>query len=309
MPLNRPALTLRPGSEGAKDAREYVVQTCLDIGRRELIQCAELGVSELVSNAILHGADPVQVRVRGTVEHPRVEVRDASVEQPVLPDLLGVDAGDDLLLTFGRGLSIVARASDAWGAEIEQDGKVVWFAPAAAISEGEGVQGIISGAPPLPEPRMEIADPVGVTILGVPLTLYVGFQHHFRELRREVRLLALAHSTDYPLARSLSDLFAALERQLRDSIGHSQLAGALASGAATADVHVRMPRAASETLKRFLELLDVADEFCRQERLLALARSGEQVEFQRWFLGEYVRQAAGAAPTPWAMDMPERAAH
>jgi hypothetical protein len=69
-----------------------------------------------------------------------------------------------------------------------------------------------------------------------------------------------------------------------------------------------MPRAASETLQRFLELLDVADEFARQERLLSLARTGQQVEFQRWFLGEYVRQAAGDAPTPWALEMPERAA-
>ncbi len=37
---------------------------------------------------------------------------------------------DDLLLTFGRGLGIVARCSTAWGVEIEDDGKVVWFVPA-----------------------------------------------------------------------------------------------------------------------------------------------------------------------------------
>ena len=304
MPLNRPPLTLGPGPRGVHDARRWVVRICHDIGRDDLLECAELGVSELVTNAVLHGADPIQVRVRGTVEHPRIEVRDASVERPVLPGPLGIDADDDLLLTFGRGLSIVARASDAWGAEIEQDGKIVWFAPAAEFSEGDGVQGVITGgAVTPPEPRQEVVDPVEVAVLGVPLRLYVGFQHHFRELRREVRLLAVAHESEYPLAKSLSDLFGALERQLRDGIGLSQIEGALSTGAEVADLRVRMPRSAAGTLQRFVELLDLADEFCREERLLALARTEEQRVFQAWFLGEYIRQSHGAAPLPWVDDV------
>lgn len=298
MPLNRPALTLGPGPRGVQDARRWVVQTCLDIERGDLVECAELGVSELVTNAILHGADPIQVRVRGTLEHPRVEVRDASVERPVLPGPLAFDPDDDLLLTFGRGLSIVARSSDAWGAEIERDGKVVWFAPARQLAEDDGVPGIING-PAMPEPAPEMDDPVDVLIQGVPLRLYVGFQQHFRELRREVHLLALAHEQIYPLAKSLSDLFGALERQLRDGIGLTDVEGALTSGAEVVDLQVRIPREAASTLSRFLDLLDLADEFCRQERLLALARTEEQRDFQRWFLGEYIRQAVGAAPTAW----------
>lgn len=298
MPLNRPPLTLGPGPRGVHDARRQVVQVCRDIGREDLIECAELGVSELVTNALLHGADPIQVRVRGTWDHPRVEVRDASVEGPVLPGPLALDADDDLLLTFGRGLSIVARASVAWGADIEQDGKVVWFAPATDISE-DGVDGVVTGAATPPPPR-EVVDPIDVEIVGVPLRLYVGFQNHFRELRREVRLLALAHEHDYPLAKNLSDLFGALERQLRDGIGLSQMDNMLTAGGDTVDLGVRMPRAAAATLQRFLELLDLADEFCREERLLSLARTEEQRTFQRWFLGEYIRQARGEQPTPWA---------
>jgi hypothetical protein len=50
---------------------------------------------------------------------------------------------------------------------------------------------------------------------------------------------------------------------------------------------------------RFLELLDLADAFCRDQRLLSLARSSEQREFQRWFLGEFVRQQAGHPPLAW----------
>ena len=302
MPLTRPALTLARGPRGVQDARRWVVQTCRDIDREDLTECAELGVSELVTNAVLHGADPIQVRVRGTREHPRVEVRDASVEGPILPGPLGLDPDDDLLLTFGRGLSIVARSSDAWGAEIETDGKVVWFAPAAELAEDDGVEGIINGpAAAEPEP---VEDPVDVRLLGVPLRHYVGFQQHFRELRREVRLLAIAHEADYPLAKSLSDLFSTLERQLRDGIGLSDMEGALAQNSDVADLSVTMPREAATTLRSFVDLLDVADEFCRQQRLLSLARTPEQREFQRWFLGEYVRQAGDEEPTPWVEPEP-----
>jgi hypothetical protein len=140
---------------------------------------------------------------------------------------------------------------------------------------------------------------VRVHIVDVPLGLYVGFQHHFRELRREVRLLALAHQSDYPLAKSLSDLFATLDRQLRDGIGVEQIEAALARGQETTDLLVHMPRATASTLSRFVELLDLADEFCREERLLSLARSAEQRKFQVWFLHEFVRQANGESPISW----------
>ena len=111
MPLNRPALSLGPGPRGVQDARRWVVDTCHDIGRDDLVECAELGVSELVTNALLHGAPPLTVRVRGTREHPRVEVRDGSTEVPVTARAPRPTEDDDLLLTFGRGLSIVARCS------------------------------------------------------------------------------------------------------------------------------------------------------------------------------------------------------
>jgi hypothetical protein len=262
------------------------------------VECAELGVSELVTNAILHGANPIQVRVRGTHHHPRVEVRDASVDTPVLPGPLALERSDDLLLTFGRGLSIVARSSVAWGAEIEQDGKVVWFSPAADFSDDDGVEGVIRGGAVDPEVA-QVVDPVEVIALGVPLPLYVGFQHHFRELRREVRLLALAHGDEYPLARSLSELFATIERHLQGTVGLSQVDSLAASGGDVADLRVTVPRAATSTFREFLELLDLADDFCRQQRLLSLARTDLQREFQRWLVGEYIRQAGGAPPTPW----------
>jgi anti-sigma regulatory factor (Ser/Thr protein kinase) len=283
-----------------QDARRWVSQLCEEIGRPELEECAQLGVSELVTNALLHGEPPITVRMRGTVEHPRVEVRDSSVEPPILPDQpLDRPETDDLLLTFGRGLSIVARCCDAWGAEVEDDGKIVWFAPAADFADDEGVPGTITGVDHARLQTVPTRDRVRVTILDVPLALFIGFQHHFRELRREVRLLALAHESDYPWAKSLSDLFGSLDRQLRDGIGVEQIDAALAAGEKSTDLVVHMPRATASTLVRFVELLDLADEFCREERLLSLARSAEQRQFQVWFLTEFVRQANGEQPVSW----------
>ena len=300
MPLNRPPLALGGGARGVQDARRWVDGLCTEIGKPELAECAQLGVSELVTNALLHGEPPITVRMRGTVEHPRVEVRDSSVEAPILPSQpLGRPETDGLLLTFGRGLSIVARCATAWGAEIEDDGKVVWFAPAVEFADGPGVPGAITGVDHSKGKASLTRDRVRIHILDVPLALFVGFQQHFRELRREVRLLALAHESDYPLAKSLSDLFGTLDRQLRDGIGVEQIEAALTQERESTDLVVHMPRATATTLVRFVELLDLADEFCRAERLLSLARSAEQKRFQAWFLTEFVRQANGSSPLSW----------
>lgn len=295
MPLNRPALSLGSGPRGVQDARRWVVGTCQDIDRGDLVECAELGVSELVTNALLHARPPLSVRVRGTREHPRVEVRDGSLELPIMPG--DPHDEDDLLLTFGRGLSIVARCSSAWGVEVEDDGKVVWFAPAPRPGE-EMTPGVVTGAaePARTEPA---PDELCIDVLAVPLRAFIEFQRHYRELRREVRLLSLAHESEYPLAKDLSDLFGALERDLREGIGADQVDRALGSGAVVTDLHVTMPRETAATIGRFTDLLDLADDFCREERLLSLARTPEQQRFQRWFLTEFVRQEAGQPPLPW----------
>ena len=299
MPLNRPALSLGPGPRGVQDARRWVVEVCTDIGRAELAECAELGVSELVTNALLHGRTPVTVRVRGTKEHPRVEVRDASPEPPLLPTLAYDDEDDDdLLVTFGRGLSIVARCSTAWGADLEEDGKVVWFTPAAEPTD-DPVDGVVTGTATREDRPRAGEGFVEIELHGVPLRLFFGFQAHYRELRREVRLLALAHENDYPLAKTLSDHFGALDRQLSEGIGAYQIDEAVRSRRNRTDLRVAIAEDGAATVGRFLELLDLADAFCRDQRLLSLARSSEQRAFQRWFLGEFVRQQADEKPLAW----------
>lgn len=303
MPLNRPALALGSGPSGVHEARRWVISTCHDIGRPDLVECAEMGVSELVTNALLHGEPPIRVRVRGTHEHPRVEVIDGSREPPMLPGTEILTDDGDFLLTFGRGLDIVARCSDAWGAEMEDDGKVVWFTPSSEASEDSGVEGVITGITEPTAAGERATDVIEIEILGVPVRSFLDFQVHYRELRREVRLLALAHERDYPLAKTLSDLFGSLDRVLREGIRGDQIDAAQQAGLTITDLVVEMPLSTASSIGRFVELLDLADAFCREERLLSLARSPEQRTFQHWFLGEFLRQQDGEVPAPWSHTM------
>jgi anti-sigma regulatory factor (Ser/Thr protein kinase) len=300
VPIHRPVFTLGSGPSGVRDARRWVIEACSEIDRADLAECAELGVAELIGNAILHGEQPIRMRMRGTRAHASIEVRDGSPQPPVLPEPdTRHPMDDDPLITFGRGLDIVARCSVAWGADIDDDGKVVWFVPATETG-GDGVQGVITGVEGGQPDHTASANHVHVEMREVPLRTLHASQTQWSELRREVRLLSLAHEDDYPLAKSLDDLFAELDRILREGIHGDAIESALASGEATTDLRVDVPRASAETMEQFLDLLDLADEFCQEQRLLTLARTAEQRRFQRWLFGEFVRQQRGESPRPWS---------
>ena len=307
VPLNRPALVLGTGSRSVPDARKWTAQVMRDLGRDDLVESTELGVTELVTNALLHAQTPIEVRVRGTREHPRVEVSDASPVPPELPAKATFDAQqqEELLLTFGRGLHLVARASEAWGADIELDGKVVWFVPAREFNDGEGIAGTITGLPD-PEPAGDSEDLIEIELLRVPVWNYIGFQRHYREVRREVRLLSLANAQEYPLAKRLSEVFDKLERPLRSQLRDDRVVAARAEGTQHIDIRVHMTRTDASGIEQLIELLDLADEFCRTQRLLSLARSPEQVSFQNWFLCEFVRQSNGQPAQAWPSEQPPR---
>jgi len=299
VPIQGPDFTLGSGPSGVHEARRWAVEACTEMGRDDLTECAELGVSELIGNAILHGEPPVRMRMRGTPEHPRIEVSDGSSRPPVIPEehtrhLIE----DDPLITFGRGLDIVARCSTAWGADVDENGKVVWFVPATEPGNHE-VEGIITGVDDDRSKPKTPANHVHVEVREVPLRTLHASQTQWDELRREVRLLSLAHEDDYPLAKNLSGLFAELDRVLREGIHSGAIESALASGEATTDLLVDVPKASADTIEQFLDLLDLADEFCQKQRLLSLARTDEQRRFQRWLFGEFVRQQRGESPRPW----------
>jgi len=307
---DRQVLDLDAGPRSAQDARRWVVRTCHQLDHDELAECAELAVSELVTNAVLHGRSPYRLQLSGTPDHPRFEVHDASTipPQPSGPAAFDLDTLDtldaldddqfDTITTVGRGLDIVARSSSAWGAHIEEDGKAVWFEPAAEFEDAGTDFQLTYAAPRLTDDHTRVGH-IAVQINGLPIDAWDRFQRHYRDLRREIRLLALSHEDDYPLAKVLSEHFEALELPLRANMGREQVNAAAAAGHHTTDLRLRMPAATAREIGGLIDLLDAADEFSRAERLLTPPRSAEQRSFQIWFLGEFRRQASGAPPGAW----------
>jgi anti-sigma regulatory factor (Ser/Thr protein kinase) len=120
-------VTLPDGPEGASIARRATARAA-ELWRldRELTETALLLVSELVTNAIRHGAPPVRLslhldRARGNGAL-RVEVSDSSPAAPTVSAATPDQPG-------GRGLLIVQQLAARWGSHVPASrlGKTVWF--------------------------------------------------------------------------------------------------------------------------------------------------------------------------------------
>jgi anti-sigma regulatory factor (Ser/Thr protein kinase) len=81
---------------------------------------AELLVSELVTNAVLHARSATRVTIERDDTRVRISVCDDSPARPRLRDY-GPDA------VTGRGLVIVDRLARRWGVDPSDAGKCVWF--------------------------------------------------------------------------------------------------------------------------------------------------------------------------------------
>jgi hypothetical protein len=301
------------------------------LGRTDLVDAAELGVSELVTNAILHADPPIVLRLGGTAAHPRVEVHDTSPREPTVHTDMA--EGDKLLRTVGRGLGIVALYSTSWGAEIFPDGKVVWFEPALEPAfptldldlADDGLtaepvadldawgRGDLAAQEPPPGDIFDLertvdelvaggeapTELVRVRLLGMPVQEFAAFRVWYAEIRRELRLLSFSHPEDYPLATELAQISLRVEQERRHAVGVDQLDEAIAAGRSNADLEYGVPVAAGRTMQRLSELLDEVDRFCHEQRLLTMPATPDQVALRRWYTGEFVRQAAGEPPVPW----------
>ena len=100
--------------------RRFAVSACRAGGLARLCDTVALLVSEVATNALVHGEGEVQVRVRATGPVLRVEVADGSPRLPARRTAGPLEEG-------GRGLSLVEQLSNGWGAYREGPGKVVWF--------------------------------------------------------------------------------------------------------------------------------------------------------------------------------------
>jgi anti-sigma regulatory factor (Ser/Thr protein kinase) len=119
------AVTLRPEPASVREARRFVARRLADGGFDAAVFTAELLVSELVTNAILHARTDITLSVDLHGDVARVSVADAS-PRSVLRRQHSVESGT------GRGLVLVDRMATRWGIDKTVGGKCVWFELPAA---------------------------------------------------------------------------------------------------------------------------------------------------------------------------------
>jgi anti-sigma regulatory factor (Ser/Thr protein kinase) len=102
-----------------RKARAFTRATLAGWGLTTLSEFAELLVSELVSNALLHAGTPTQLRLFRD-RMLTVEVADTDGHAPRLHRASEEDEG-------GRGIHLVNELAHRWGSRTTRDGKVVWL--------------------------------------------------------------------------------------------------------------------------------------------------------------------------------------
>ena len=119
-PVTGATLRLSEDITSAARARRFVEEQCVAWGFGDVVDDAVLVVSELVTNAVIHGKSEAELRLVATDDILRVEVTDGGPTPPD-PQLAGAD--DE----HGRGLLLIGVLSTAWGTEpAPGGGKVVW---------------------------------------------------------------------------------------------------------------------------------------------------------------------------------------
>ena len=336
-PMPGDELALEPEARSPAVARRWLRGQLTDLGREQLGETAELLVTEVVTNALLHAGTQIRVRLRPEGRGVRVEVADESSAEPVRRSV-------SPMATIGRGLATLDQLASDWGWTVTDEGKTVWFLirpdPSATGRAGGASTGPVT---PPPSASMAGAHPdvaqaarrndqrsaggdgaesglgryadglagesVEVCLLGLPVRLLMASQEHHDALIRELRLMALAPSRDTVLSdgrRSSAEggLVALVEELgVRHAAARArrdrEIQDAFDAGLLQIDQVFSVPVSAAEELRKLVGLLAAADLFCDQNALLTLARPPLIRRFSAWYLEEIIGQVAGRSPIRW----------
>lgn len=252
------------------------------------VQDAELIVTELVTNALLHAGLPATLRVSRWDSRVRIEVEDAGRQMPVM-------GPQNTEAMTGRGLSLVATLADVWGIDPSPaGGKIVWAElrgdalSAAAVPEVD-VEALLASWR-----DDEPAEPLFTVRIGsVPTDLLLAAKGHIDNVVREFTLArAGGESTgeDLPpplqrLIETVTSSFASARAEIK-----RQAVAAAARGDEETDLVLTQPASAAEAGEAYLAALDETDRYARAARLLTLETPAVHRVFRRWYVQALVDQ-------------------
>lgn len=116
------AVVLSADMAAARAGRRHLAAVCRGLQvRPEIVDVALVLVSELVTNAVIHGLSNPRLSVEASASGAlHVEVGDDDSRYPVV-------RGHDNGSLSGRGLRLLEDLASRWGVRPDPPGKVVWF--------------------------------------------------------------------------------------------------------------------------------------------------------------------------------------
>lgn len=285
---------LPAAASSAHRARE-LVRECLErVGAGPRAEAAELAVSEVVTNALVHAATDVGLHISFVTGVLRVEVTDGSAHLPVTREY-ACTAGT------GRGLMLLADSVDEWGSFHLDTGKVVWF------EMREAGAGPTAARPEHTRPsRTDPRTTVQVELANVPLLMHAAWQEHASALLRDFLLVeldadpaAMEHHAQASDAMNL--LFEQLPAPDLGDEPESVMAAAVEPRVSLGAATLTVPRSSVAHFATLDDLLDRAVDAADEGRLLVPATQPEVQEMRTWLCTEVRGQTLdGAAPVPWS---------
>ena len=145
-----------------------------------------------------------------------------------------------------------------------------------------------------------------VRVLQMPVRVWARSQEQHDALMREFALMSVP-TDESELHRHVPSRLAQLIDTLTADFGgvateqEQQLFDAAAADVEVIDELVyTLPRAVVPASRALGDMLDEADDYCRQgKHLLTLAADEELVRFRHWYLDQFIDQAEGKPPVAW----------
>ncbi len=294
----RRQLPSHPSSAG--EARRMVRRVLSEAGRDDLLEPAQLLVSEVVTNALVHSGTPIDVSMAADDHGVLVEVGDGSRHVP-RPRHYAPTA------STGRGLALLDQTADAWGVVPGVRGKTVWFQLSAGDDDGDrNGQDHDSDRSAAAEPLESGDETVVVELLNVPLLLHAAWQQHAEAVLREYLLARMDAERDtdpFAVHATATDALALLAEHIPEPAVGVQpdevMSNAVGPGISSTQVQLKVPRTSVESFRLLDATMRTAHDMCECGELLVAVVQPELRALRHWLCQQVLAQADGAAAAPW----------
>lgn len=283
-------------------ARRFVRGLLEQTGSEQWTDEAQLAVSELATNAVLHAHTAFEVAVQAGPDGVHVQVWDDDPFPPTRRSS-GAEA------TTGRGLELVEAVAAEYGVQVVGPSKVVWFCLGTTRPIGATDVLLDRWQDRTGEDEAPAGEASRVVLRAMPLALWLSAREHHNTLMREFALYEQTHLYErhlheqahlyeetQPAAGGVSPALVAADR------ARSLVLAALRrlEVAAQVDVVLAVRPEQAAWFEALRDVLDGAELLARSGELLATPGPPEIVRVRRWACDQVLGQLAGGRPLPWS---------